>query len=177
MEYFDLVDSRNRVIGKAARQECHGNPSNIHRAVHVLVLNERGEVLIQKRSVKKDVQPGKWDTSVGGHVNAGESYEEAAHRETREELGFGLSEPVLMYEYLLSNEIESEWIRSYCTIYEGPFNPCPVEIDEIQFKSISSIDKESPELYTPNFIEELKFFKNWIRESSRVFSAGMNSIK
>jgi len=67
--------------------KCHGNPALVHRAVHVLVVNAAGELLLQKRSARKDIQPGKWDTSVGGHLEPGESYFAAALREMREELG------------------------------------------------------------------------------------------
>src|SRR5512137_1106823 len=87
MELFDIVDDDDRVIGTARRGECHGNPALIHRAVHVLVVNANGDMLLQKRSASKDIQPGKWDTSVGGHLEPGESYHAAAVREMQEELG------------------------------------------------------------------------------------------
>ena len=86
MEYLDIVTEDNVVINKALRSECHGNPHLIHRAAHILVFNSSGQILLQKRSLNKDIQPGKWDTSVGGHVDSGETYEEAAHKELYEEL-------------------------------------------------------------------------------------------
>ena len=67
-EFFDIVDDEDRVIGQAPRSQCHGDPRLVHRVAHVLVFNSRGELLLQKRSVTKDIQPGKWDTSVGGHL-------------------------------------------------------------------------------------------------------------
>ncbi len=81
MEYFEIVNEQGEVIGKAPRSECHGNPALVHRAVHVLVFNKKGELLLQLRSKDKDIQPGKWDTSVGGHLGVGESYQQAALRE------------------------------------------------------------------------------------------------
>ncbi|MCK5249813.1 MAG: NUDIX domain-containing protein, partial [Spirochaetaceae bacterium] len=70
-EIFDLVDDEDRVIGRAGRDEVHGNPALLHRVVHVLVFDGRGRIFLQKRAEDKDVQPGRWDTSVGGHVDAG----------------------------------------------------------------------------------------------------------
>ena len=86
-EIFDLVDDDDRVIGRATRNEVHGNPKLLHRVVHVLVFDSLGRLYLQKRADDKDVQPGKWDTSVGGHVDAGEDRETAALRELSEELG------------------------------------------------------------------------------------------
>ena len=81
MELFEIVDDNDLVIGTAPRRECHGNPALVHRAAHVLVFNRAGQLLLQKRSASKDIQPGKWDTSVGGHLDPGENYLTAAVRE------------------------------------------------------------------------------------------------
>ena len=79
-EIFDIFDENDQLIGQAARSECHGNPALIHRVAHVLVFNSQGALILQKRSPHKDIQPGKWDTSVGGHLLPGESYEAGAYR-------------------------------------------------------------------------------------------------
>src|SRR3990172_7021722 len=86
-ETLEVVDKDGNVLGLAKRSEIHGNPSLVHRVVHVLVFNSKGDLLLQKRSMNKDVAPGTWDTSVGGHVNPGEDIPEAARREMKEELG------------------------------------------------------------------------------------------
>ena len=80
-EQLEIVDYKGEVIGSAPRSEIHGNPSLIHRVVHVLVLNKKGEILLQKRSRNKDVAPGRWDTSVGGHVGIGEDLVSSSKRE------------------------------------------------------------------------------------------------
>lgn len=85
-ELLDVVDFEDRTIGTASRAEIHAK-GLIHRAIHVLLFNPEGKFLQQKRSQNKDRFPGWWDISVGGHVNAGELYLEAAHRECREEMG------------------------------------------------------------------------------------------
>ena len=80
-EIFTVVDKNDQPVGKATRSEVHGNPKLIHRVSHVLVFNSKGDLFLQKRGLNKDVQPGMWDTSVGGHVDFGEDYKTAALRE------------------------------------------------------------------------------------------------
>ena len=85
-EWFDVVDERDAVVGRARRREVHAQ-GLWHRAVHVLVFDAGGRVLLQKRSLAKDLSPGKWDSSCSGHLDAGEDYDAAAGRELREEIG------------------------------------------------------------------------------------------
>ena len=155
-EVFDLVDEQDRIIGRAARHEVHGNPDLIHRVAHVLVFNSKGELFLQKRSRDKDVQPGKWDTSVGGHVDAGESYDEAALREMREELGISEVSVEFLYTYMHRNEYESEYVSTYRCLWDGEFSLHPDEIDEGRFWSLESILQNEADLFTPNFLDELE---------------------
>lgn len=141
-EIFDIIDERGVVIGTATRDECHGNPALVHRAVHVLVFNSSGRLFLQKRSKAKRIQPGKWDTSVGGHLASGESYEEAALRETEEELGFEPDGLVYLFSFRVRNEIESEDINTYAVVYDGPITTHPEEIDEGKFWSMDEIAGE-----------------------------------
>ena len=97
-ELFDIVDDNGNIIGTAPRSKCHGDPSLIHRTAHVFVFHPDGrQVLLQLRRKDKDIQPGKWDTSVGGHLDHGEDYETAARRELREELGFTGTDELAIY--------------------------------------------------------------------------------
>src|SRR4051812_48606874 len=85
-EIFDIVNDRDEVIGQKPRRLVHRDGDK-HRAIHVLVFNARGEVFLQKRSMKKDTFPGAWDSSTSGHVDSGEEYDATAIRELREEIG------------------------------------------------------------------------------------------
>ncbi len=91
-EIFDVVNERDEVIGQQNRGEVH-RLGLMHRAVHVLVFNAARQVFLQKRSLKKDRQPGLWDSSASGHVDSGEDYDACAVREAREELGLHLAAP------------------------------------------------------------------------------------
>lgn len=136
-ELVDLVDADNTVIGVVARSRVHGAPALRHRAVHVLVYDDRGRLLLQKRSAGKEIQPGRWDTSVGGHLAAGESYPAAAVRETAEELGLTIGADALVpvHGFVWRSPVETEHVTSYRIQCGGPFRPHPEEIDELRFWS------------------------------------------
>ena len=138
-EIFDLVNEQGLVIGSAPRSRCHGNPSLIHQSVHVFVFNGQSQLFLQKRCKSKDIQPGRWDTSVGGHFQPDEAPEMAARREMTEELGV---EPVRLffaYQYLWRSPVETELVRSFFTRHEGPFHLDPGEIDDGRFWTFEEI--------------------------------------
>ncbi len=138
-ELLEIVDENGTVIGTAKRSELHGNPSLIHRVVHVLVFDKKGRLLLQKRSLSKDVAPGKWDTSVGGHVNPGEDILTAAKREMKEELGIESRGLDYLYSYLFSNHAESELVSTFSCVYNGKFLFNRDEIEEIAFWDMDEI--------------------------------------
>jgi len=169
-ELLDLIDNDDRVVGQAARSEVHGNPALLHRVVHVLVFDSNGRVFLQKRSEDKDVQPGKWDTSVGGHVDAGESRKQAVHRELREELGIppeGRNSPALtfLHAYRHENDYESELVTTWMCCWDGPFHLQESEISDGRFWSTAEIESQldlrvEESSFTPNFADE---WKRWNR--------------
>jgi len=129
-EIFDVVNDRDEVIGQEIRSEVHRLGLK-HRAAHVLVFNSRGQVFLQKRSMKKDRQPGVWDSSASGHVDCGEAYDACAVREAREEIGLELSEPPQrLFKLPASAETDQEHVWVYRCEAEGPFTLQPEEIDE-----------------------------------------------
>ncbi len=161
-ELFDIVDEQDRVIGRAPRSACHGDPGLIHRVAHVLVFNPAGELLLQKRSRHKDVQPGRWDTSVGGHLDAGEEYLQAALREMAEELGIVDQSLEFLYSYPHRNAFESENVATYWTCYDGGIVFNPEEIEAVCFYSAAEIDRiVGSGVLTPNFEQEWQLFKEW----------------
>jgi isopentenyldiphosphate isomerase len=156
-EWFPLVTPTGQVIGRVLRSEAHGNPDLLHPVVHCLILDGRGRLLLQLRSRNKDVQPGRWDTSVGGHMAEGETPLQAVRRETAEELGIELPEqgPQELYRYLLRSPIESELVTTFLWHCEGPFHAQPEEIDELRFWSVEEIRSELGKgVFTPNFEDE-----------------------
>ncbi|MFW5880389.1 MAG: NUDIX hydrolase [Spirochaetota bacterium] len=160
-EILDIVNEADEVIGRASRADVHGNPALIHRVAHVLVFTSEGELFLQRRSPTKDVQPNKWDTSVGGHVDAGETYEDAARREMGEELGI-VGVPVEpLYRYLHRNEYESEMVATFRVTWDGPVIVNPSEISEGRFWTLSEIHAEESSIFTPNFLDELTRYRDW----------------
>ncbi len=162
-ELLEIVNYKGEVIGCAPRAEIHGNPALIHRVVHVLVLNNESEILLQKRSRNKDVAPGRWDTSVGGHVGVGEDLLSSSMREMHEELGIFVNEPEYLYSYLHSNSYETELVTTYRCLCEGGFVFNREEIDEIRFWSFDEIRKAmGKKILSDNFEHE---FMTYLRHS------------
>ena len=163
MEYFDIIDESCNIIGKATRKKCHGDTSLAHRVVHVLVFNSNGELFLQKRSLNKDIQQGKWDTSVGGHVNLGECFDDAVYRELGEELGIN-ADVQHLNDYWMRNSIETEYVRTYICVHDGEIKFDPIEIDDGRFWRIEEIEENlGTGIFTPNFEQE---FDNWKKENN-----------
>ena len=140
---LEIVNEQGITTGLGRRSEIHGNPSLLHKVIHVLVFNGAGELLLQKRSMSKDVAPGKWDTSVGGHVAPGEDLRAAALREMQEELGVISENYQYLYSYHYKNNFESEIVYTYLCIHNGPFPFDKREIDEVSYWNIDKIRKSS----------------------------------
>ena len=156
-EWFDLVTPEGKVIGKAPRSAVHGNPQLLHPVVHLHIFNRNGQLYLQKRSKMKDVQPGKWDTAVGGHVNAGEDIITALRRESEEELGIKKDNFQPLYRYVMRNDFESELVHTFRLVYSGPFRINREEIDFGRFWSFREIERNIGKgVFTPNFEEEFR---------------------
>lgn len=164
-EWFDILDKEQRVIGKALRSVCHSHSGLLHGAVHVLVFDSKGRLFLQRRSMKKDLQPGSWDTSVGGHLHPGESPAAGALREMKEELGVAPAVLHPAYQYVWQSTCETELITAFATVHEGPFNLCPEEITEGRFWERREIAQsiENPGFpFTPQFRQEFTRVESWL---------------
>ena len=156
-EWFPLVNEMGETIGKATRKECHSGSKQLHPGIHLHIFNDTGELYLQKRSMTKDIQPGKWDTAVGGHIDYGETVEEALRREVREELGITAFTPQFITRYVFESTIEKELVNTLRTIYNGEIKPDTEELDGGRFWSLKEIKSNlGQNVFTPNFEQEFK---------------------
>ncbi|MBI4682175.1 MAG: NUDIX domain-containing protein [Nitrospirae bacterium] len=158
-ELLEVVNEKGETVRTLPRSQIHGDPSLIHKVVHVLVFNSKGDLLLQKRSMNKDVAAGKWDTSVGGHVNSGETLEEAVRRETAEELGITAYSPGFLYSYIHSNEYETELVYTFTCSYNGEIIFQQEEIDEVRPWSLDEIKLNTGKgILSDNFEHEIETY-------------------
>lgn len=158
IEWFDIVDENGNITGRATRAQCHNGSKLLHPVVHVHVFNSEGLLLLQKRKLTKDIQPGKWDTSVGGHIQSGEALEDAIQREVLEEIGISIDPARLrsIGRYVFESDIEREFVYSFACTHDGPFRIQEEEIDEVRFLDIAAIDAMiAAGETTPNFNKEM----------------------
>ncbi|MCF0256433.1 NUDIX hydrolase [Bacteroides heparinolyticus] len=154
-EMFPLVDEQGNITGAATRGECHNGSKLLHPVVHLHVFNSKGELFLQKRPGWKDIQPGKWDTSVGGHVDLGESVEMALKREAREELGITDFIPESLTHYVFESSRERELVFVHKTTYDDEIHPGD-ELDGGRFWSMEEIKANiGKDVFTPNFEGEI----------------------
>jgi isopentenyldiphosphate isomerase/intracellular septation protein A len=171
-EWFPVVNEKGNLTGKAPRSVCHDGKSKLlHPVVHLHLFDNKGNLFLQKRSMRKDIQPGKWDTSVGGHVGLQETIEEALIREVREELGLKEIKPQFIGKYIWDSPLEKELVFSFVMVSDQ----LPVinknEIENGRFWTIDEIRRNiGKEIFTPNF--EYEF--NYLFISLRFIKSSMN---
>ncbi len=154
-ELFPVVDLSGTVVGRATRGECHGGSMLLHPVVHLHVFNSRGELYLQRRPLWKDIQPGRWDTAVGGHVDYGETVDEALRREVREEIGIEGFTPERIATYAFRSEREYELVYVHRAVYDGEVHPS-VELDGGRFWTREEIRENLGKgVFTPNFEGEV----------------------
>lgn len=137
-ELLDVVDEHDRIIDHRPRSQIHALALR-HRAVHILVFNDVGQLLLQKRSMKKDLNKGLWDSSAAGHVDLGETYSDCAPRELSEELGVA-AELKALFKLEPAPELGMEFIQVYECQHNGPFQLAQEEIDDSCWLGPNEVD-------------------------------------
>lgn len=140
MEFLDIVDKDDIVIGKASKADAY-KKSLCHRIAHVLIFNDEGKMVLQKRSSQVSFCPGHWSTAVGGHVQAGETYEAAALREYQEELGTTSKLELVGKDFYDAPNVPDKFLTTFKTQFNGPFNPDPKVVSEVGAFDIAEIKR------------------------------------
>lgn len=166
--HIEIVDADDQVIGSATMTEAH-EQKLIHRIVRVLVCNSRHQILLQRRSEHIRIMPGRWDHSVGGHVDAGESYDAAAYRETEEELGLTGVTLQLVDHYYAEENIGPRIVYRYNQLYycktDNSIRYDTEEISEIKWVDMQKLHDwmaREPEAFTPPLEDVLNRVERWL---------------
>lgn len=158
-ELFPVVDEEGNVLGSILRGLAHDGRKVLHPVVHLHLFNSRGELYLQLRPSWKKIQPDRWDTACGGHIEYGESIQEAFSREVFEELGIKVSNPVPMGHYVFESKVERELVNVFRAVYDGPVYPNVDELAGGRFWTREEIlDAMGKGILTPNFESEYKRF-------------------
>lgn len=160
-DIFDVVNERDEVVDAKPRSYVHAN-GLLHRAVHVLVFNRRGDLFLQKRSMTKDREPGLWVSSCSGHVDSGETYDQTAVRELREEIGLRVAQtPQRLFKVDACEDTDAEFVWVYRCESDGPFTLHPDEIERGDWFTQQQLSKwmaEKPRDFTRSFLLIWKLF-------------------
>ncbi|GAO28713.1 NUDIX hydrolase [Geofilum rubicundum] len=164
-EWLPLVEKDGKVMGSAPRSVVHNGHSRwLHPVVHIQLIMEGG-LWLQKRPMHKQVQPGKWDTAVGGHVAANETVERSLQREAAEEIGVHVKEVHHLGRYHWESPLENELVLAFSLRYNGEITPHPHELDGGRVWSFDEIDDNLGQgIFTPNFEHEYLLYKDSLRQ-------------
>ena len=160
IEFFPIVEPNGLVVARAAREYCHSGAKPLHPVVHLHIIDRFSRIYLQKRPMSKKIQPGKWDTAVGGHVSYGEGIVEAVYREASEELGFTEFNPIWLETYLFESEIEKEMVNIFAVVGSYDLHPDLEEVDEGRWWKLEDIDASLGKgVFTPNFESEFTMIR------------------
>lgn len=160
VEWFPVVEPSGLVIGRSTRQYCHSGTKPLHPVIHIHIIDRMSRIYLQKRSMRKDIQPGKWDTAVGGHIAYGEAVLEAVYREASEELGLTDFHPIYVETYEFESSIEREMVNVFAAVGSYDLHPDLDEVDEGRWWHVEEIDSSlGKEIFTPNFESEFQMLR------------------
>lgn len=159
-EWVPLVDEKGQVTGQAPRSKVHDGSKLLHPVVHLHVLSKNGSIMLQKRPMNKLIQPGKWDTAVGGHISAGETLEQALQKEASEEIGLKDFSAQLRKVYKWESEVETELVYLFTTYDYKNTGIQSDEVEELKFWTKNQVVKNLyKNVFTPNFEYEFGLLK------------------
>lgn len=159
-EFFPIVEPTGLVTGRAAREYCHAGEKPLHPVVHLHIIDRFSRIYLQKRPDTKKIQPGRWDTAVGGHVSYGEHLLEALYRESYEELRFNQFNPIHLLSYEFESEVERELINVYAAVGAFELTPDPDELAGGRWWELDEIDANIGKgVFTPNFESEFDMIR------------------
>ncbi len=159
-EWVPLVDKQGKITGQAPRSQVHNGSKLLHPVVHLHVLNRKKGILVQKRPLNKLIQPGKWDTAVGGHISVGETLEQALEKEAFEEIGLTGFSAKLQKVYMWESDVEAELVYLFTTFDFKNIGIQSDEVDELRFWTKKQVDKNiGLTIFTPNFEFEYKLLQ------------------
>lgn len=160
VEFFPIVEPNGLVIGRSTRTYCHGGAKPLHPVIHIHIIDRFSRVYLQKRPMSKQIQPGKWDTAVGGHVSYGESIVEAVYREAFEELRFIEFNPIHLETYEFESAVEREMVSVFAAVGSYELTPDPDEVEDGRWWPIEEIDANiGKNVFTPNFESEFQMIR------------------
>ncbi len=160
-EYFPVVETSGLVVGRASRKYCHSGAKPLHPVIHIHIIDRFSRIYLQKRAMSKEIQPGKWDTAVGGHVSYGESVLEATYREASEEVGLSEFNPIHIGTYEFESAVEKELVNIFAVVGSYDLHPDMDEVEEGRWWPVSEIDSSIGKgIFTPNFESEYKMIRN-----------------
>lgn len=160
-EMLDVVNEKNRIVGKEAREKCH-RQFLPHRLIHVFVFDRKGRIFVAKRSKRKAVHPTLLDVSVAGHVDSGETYKQAALRELFEELGIKPRTIRKLFKFRLKSSPENVFVTQYSAEIEraGKLNKYEIKSGKfIEWKEMRRMASQNPKKFAPTSIAALKRYK------------------
>lgn len=160
VEYLPVVEPTGLVIGRSSRAYCHSGAKPLHPVIHIHIIDRFSRIYLQKRPMHKDIQPGKWDTAVGGHVSYGESIVEAVYREAYEELRFHEFNPIHLETYEFESSVEREMVSVFAAVGSYDLRPDPEEVAEGRWWPVEEIDAGIGKgVFTPNFESEFQMIR------------------
>ena len=167
MDEVVLVDKHDKKLGLMGKLEAHQNGGQLHRAFVAFVLDEKGRILLSKRSKFKPLWPLFWENTSSSHPRSDESYEQAGERRLREELGF--TTPLrFLFKFTYQADYNEELSEhEVCAVlvgkYSGDVSPDPKEIADNRWVTFKKLKKEilhDPSTFAPWLIFAIEELNN-----------------